>query len=56
MPMLMIKCPSTGKPVPTGIVWDLATIDSLKLETNAQVTCPHCKQEHSWNKADVLKN
>jgi len=53
MAMLMIKCPTTQKPVPTGIAMDKKSFETAKLFANA-VQCPHCKQMHTWDKKDVL--
>lgn len=52
MPMVIITCPTTGKPVPTGIVMDERAFETSTLVNNS-VTCPHCKQRHTWNKKDA---
>ena len=52
MGMLMIKCPSTGKYVPTGIVMDRSSFETCRLENNA-VHCPECSEVHTWGSADA---
>jgi hypothetical protein len=47
MPTLYIKCPSTGKPVSTGISVPLNS-DRKGLFQNT-VQCPHCKKMHTWD-------
>jgi len=54
MPMLMIKCPSTGKHVPTGNFMDAAAFqDPTNVFFRDYVHCPHCGQTHIWDKADA---
>lgn len=53
MPMLLIRCPLTGEPVPTGISMDARSFQTATLSNNS-VGCPHCRQVHVWNKEDVL--
>jgi endogenous inhibitor of DNA gyrase (YacG/DUF329 family) len=53
MAMLMIKCPATGKPTPTGVAMDKKSFETSVL-TNNTTTCPHCKGAHMWSKKDVL--
>ena len=54
MPMLMIRCPKTGKPVPTGISMDKRALEDPKnVPRDNQAGCPHCGQLHSWNKEDA---
>jgi len=50
---LLIRCPSTAKLAPSGQtireeLWATAKIKSSKL------TCPHCRQVHTWTKKDVV--
>lgn len=52
--MIMMKCPSTGKDVATGInssyfeMWD-----DRPPEDGAEFTCPECGQKHRFNKSDT---
>lgn len=55
MPMLMIKCPTTGKALPTLIVIDEESFKNPTNQmTNNSVRCPHCGQAHRWNKEDAF--
>jgi len=53
MPMVKIKCPKTGRDVPTGIVMDLETFQSVTF-TNNSVSCPYCGEAHVWSKPDAF--
>jgi hypothetical protein len=50
---LMIRCPKTGKAVPTGIAMDPASYVSVSLENNV-TRCPHCGEGHRWSKEQVF--
>lgn len=52
MPMVMIKCPKTGKDVPTGIAMDKKSFDTSQMSGN-RLRCPHCGDTHVWNKSDA---
>jgi endogenous inhibitor of DNA gyrase (YacG/DUF329 family) len=56
MPMLFIRCPSTGQPVPTGfdLPKDALTNSSIVLEDNASGPCRHCGQMHVWSKKNAF--
>ena len=50
---LLVRCPSTAKLTPSGQtireeLWAKAKIKSHKM------TCPHCRQVHTWTKKDVV--
>ena len=51
MGILMIRCPRTGKDVPSGI-----ETDSLSFERTPAFTghfrCPLCRVDHEWSKID----
>lgn len=53
MVSVKIKCPVTGKDVPTGIVMDLESFKSTTLKDNT-VQCPHCGKPHKWSKQDAF--
>jgi hypothetical protein len=53
MMMLRIACPSTGKPLNTGFGMDKQSYKTTELKNNT-VKCPHCGQQHTWSKEDVL--
>jgi hypothetical protein len=52
MPEILINCPSTGKPIETGIAMSKEHFESSVMQGNS-VLCPHCRQTHSWNKEDA---
>ena len=52
MPEVLIKCPSTGKPIPTGIAMSKQLFESAMMQGNS-VQCPHCQQMHTWDKGDA---
>lgn len=56
MAMLMIKCPKTGKPVPTGMDMPVEQVKSgqIQLENNSVGPCPECGETHTWSGKDVL--
>ena len=51
MPNVMITCPATKKPVPTGIVMDAPSFAAATLTSNS-FCCPACGQMHTWSKKD----
>jgi hypothetical protein len=50
---ILVRCPSTGKLTPTGRTVKEAAWDKTKLD-RPRLTCPHCRQVHSWTKKDVV--
>jgi hypothetical protein len=52
MPEVLIDCPSTGNPVPTGIAMSEELFASTTMRGNS-VRCPHCQQMHTWDKEDA---
>jgi hypothetical protein len=52
MPEVLINCPSTGKPIDTGIALSKQLFESTTMRENT-VHCPHCQQMHTWNKEDA---
>ena len=52
MQMLYIKCPKTGKDLPTGISMpEGADLSGLKDNTTI---CPHCPENHTWDGKDAF--
>jgi hypothetical protein len=50
MGIIMISCPSTGRPVSTGI----ETMDAERLpEVTAKTLCSACGRVHEWTKRDA---
>ncbi|MFA5516344.1 MAG: hypothetical protein WDA20_08660 [Desulfuromonadales bacterium] len=52
MPEILIRCPVTGKDVPTGVALPAATFLKAEIDT-FPVACPHCGQRHAWSKAEA---
>jgi hypothetical protein len=52
MPMVMIRCPQTGKAVATGIDTDPESFRKLP-DVLAFVLCPHCGLEHAWRRDEA---
>jgi endogenous inhibitor of DNA gyrase (YacG/DUF329 family) len=52
MGQVVIKCPKTGKSVPTGMAMDKRAFEGSTLSNNA-IGCPHCGQTHVWSKLDA---
>jgi len=50
---ILVRCPSTGKLTPTGRTVEEAAWEQTTLE-RPRLTCPHCRQVHSWTKKDVV--
>jgi CheY-like chemotaxis protein len=49
MPRVLIRCPSTTRPVPTGLEMDP---EAFAAELGDRfVYCPHCQRTHLWTKA-----
>ncbi|HEY8082783.1 MAG TPA: hypothetical protein VIE64_04400 [Solirubrobacterales bacterium] len=53
MANVMIKCPNTGKLVPTGIAMDAQSFASAQLSNNGLGNCPACGGGHVWSKKDA---
>jgi len=55
MPMIMIKCPATGKDIPTEMAMDKASFENPTNQmAGNKVGCPHCKTLHTWDKKDAF--
>jgi len=53
MGQVMIKCPTTGKSLSTGMAMDEQSFESAQLINNVVGACPHCGQNHTWSKPDA---
>ena len=53
MPMLLIKCPKTGKSVATGVTMEKSEFQASP-SSNYVFVCSACKSAHNWGKSDVL--
>jgi hypothetical protein len=47
MGAVMIKCPDTGREIPTGIVADRRSFNATPVFFG-RVYCPLCRTEHEW--------
>lgn len=47
MGMLMIECPQTGRPIPTGIKIDRESFMRSSVFFS-RTRCPICQTDHSW--------
>lgn len=52
MPRVMIRCPKTDKPLPTGGAMDKESFEDRRY-TNYEVECPHCGRNHPVTKEDT---
>jgi hypothetical protein len=52
LPTVMIRCPSTGKPTPTGLAMDRLTFET-NVFTVAEARCESCGGIHRWSKPDA---
>jgi predicted RNA-binding Zn-ribbon protein involved in translation (DUF1610 family) len=50
---VIIRCPATGREVPTGITTDIATFSGLPKHTS-KLECPVCGEVHVWSRKDVF--
>lgn len=53
MPKLTFYCPVTGYVVPTGVCMNARTFANLEIEGGI-VACPHCGNNHNWDKKDII--
>src|SRR5262245_39188227 len=47
MGAVMVRCPQTGRDIPTGLVTDRKSFESMPVFF-ARVHCPICRTEHEW--------
>jgi len=47
MGAVMVRCPRTGRDIPTGIVTDRQSFEATPVFF-ARVYCPICRSEHEW--------
>lgn len=53
MARIMIKCPKTGKMVPTGMGTDRESFETSTFRDNA-VQCAACGETHLWQGQDAV--
>lgn len=54
MAQVMIRCPKSKMPVPTGISMSKAAFESSTLENNSIGPCPDCEATHTWSKSEAF--
>jgi hypothetical protein len=47
MGAVMVKCPDTGREIPTGMVADRRSFNATPVFFG-RVLCPFCRVEHEW--------
>ncbi len=52
MARIMVRCPTTKKPVYTGMSADEGSFKTSTFSGNS-FRCPECKQNHTWDKKDA---
>jgi hypothetical protein len=52
MSEVLIRCPQTGKDVPTGLMLDDQAFLNADLP-DQEAHCPHCGRQHHWQKNDA---
>jgi hypothetical protein len=52
MGVVMIKCPTTGRAVSTGIEVDADTFANLP-DVSSRLGCSACGTQHSWSKSEA---
>ena len=52
MPEIVIKCPTTKKVVPTGLISEKIRLDSLS-GIIFKLRCPACLKIHKWKRDDA---
>ena len=46
--VVMVRCPTTGRELSTGIEMVAATFEQLP-DIRSKITCPICRLEHIWS-------
>jgi hypothetical protein len=54
MANVMIRCPQTGTPVPTGIAMDFEGFKRMNMQDNVLGHCPACGADHLWQGEDAF--
>ena len=47
MGAVMVRCPQTGRDIPTGLTSDRKSFEAMPVFF-ARVHCPICRTEHEW--------
>ena len=46
--VVMVRCPTTGRELSTGVEMDAATFERLP-DIHSQIKCPLCRLDHNWS-------
>jgi hypothetical protein len=46
--VVMVRCPTTGRELSTGVEMDAATFERLP-DIRSQIKCPVCRLDHNWS-------
>ena len=46
--VVMVRCPTTGRELSTGVEMDAATFERLP-DSRSQIKCPICNLDHTWS-------
>ena len=46
--VVMVRCPTTGRELSTGVEMDAATFERLP-DIHSQIKCPVCRLDHNWS-------
>jgi hypothetical protein len=52
MPDIMIRCPTFGKDVPTGLTTEKIKLDSIS-DIVLRLRCSACRKLHKWERRDA---
>jgi hypothetical protein len=53
MNALLFQCPTTERPVKTGLEIDMAALRKVQPVT-VRLICPHCRNAHEWKLSEAL--
>jgi hypothetical protein len=54
MPEIMIRCPTFGRVVPTGLRTETILLDSLEDDLSIPLDCPGCLNVRRWRRKDAM--
>jgi hypothetical protein len=53
VPKIMIRCPTLGGKVPTGLTTEMVVFGSLPVKIKLPLRCPACRNVHAWAPKDA---
>lgn len=53
MSILYVKCPATGKDIPTELEMTKEAFKTADISPQP-VRCPYCERDHTWYKSDAF--